>query len=115
MGHNLDRQHDLWSFSPILRSTLFLAPREFYLTELGYDSSAPGGFCDRFWSTRFPFARWLPTQGKLRDTSLINSQYAAQPSDSSASDFHDNALATSFSVKVRIRDLDWPEDGYIQY
>ena len=50
-------------------------------------------------------------QGNLRGTSPIHSQYVAQPSDSSAFDFHNNAPATSFSVKVPIRDLIWPEDA----
>ena len=86
---------------------LCLAPCEFYLTELSHDSSAPGGF----WPTSFPFTRWFPAQGNLRDTSLIHSQYVTQPSESSAFDFHNNTLATSFSVKVPIRDFIWPEDA----
>ena len=92
--------HPLWDinlfpFRLVLRSMLCLTPCEFYLTELSHDSSAPGVF----WPTRFPFTRWCPAQGNLRGTSLIHSQYVAQPSDSSAFDFYDNALATSFFCK----------------
>ena len=36
--------------------------------------------------------------------------YITQPSSPSWFDFHDNALATSSSVKVPVRDLVWPED-----
>ena len=61
----------------------------------------PGGF----WPTRFPYNRLCPAQGNFRDTSLIYSQYEAQPSDSTAFDFHNNALETSFSVKVPILDI----------
>ena len=78
-----------------------------YERETTIVASAPGDF----WPTRFPFTRWCPAQGNLRDTSLIHSQYVAQPSDSSAFDFHNNALATRFSVQVPIRDLIWPEDA----
>ena len=91
----------------VLRSILCLTPCEFYLTKLSHDSSAPGDF----WLTRFPFTRWCPAEGNLRDTSLIRSQYLAQPSDSSAFDFYNNALATRFFVQVPTRDLIWPEDA----
>ena len=43
--------------------------------------------------------------------SLIHSKHVAQPSDTSAFDFHDKTLATSFSVKFLIRGLIWPEDA----
>lgn len=62
------------------------------------------------WPSRFPFVRWRPAQGNLRDKRLIHSQYMGHPPDSFAFDSHDNALANCVSVKVPIRDLIWPED-----
>ena len=56
---------------------LGLAPCEFYLTELGLDSSAPSGFVRPGY--------FLPYVAQRR---AIHSQYMAQPSDSSAFDVH---------------------------
>ena len=38
------------------------------------------------------------------------SKYLTERSDSSTFNFHDNTLATSFSVKLPIRDLIWPRN-----
>lgn len=51
------------------------------------------------------------SQGNLGNTRLLHSEFVAEPSDSSTFSLHDNALATSFSVKLPIRDLTWPKDG----
>ena len=45
------------------------------------------------------------------NTRLLYSEYVAEPSDSSTFYFHDNALATSLSVKFPIRDLIWPKNA----
>lgn len=41
----------------------------------------------------------------------IHSRYVTAPSDSSTVNFHDNTLATSFSVNLLIWDLIWRQDA----
>lgn len=103
IGHKAKKKKTLSIYPYFVQC--FLAPCEF-LTKLSKDSSVPGGF----WPTRFSLTRWCPTQCNIRDMSLVHSKYLVQLLDLSTLDYHENTLATSFSVNIHIWDIVWPDD-----